>query len=287
MRPWLVLSACLGLAACNTNSSEVGGVNDDAGNSGGAAGNGGTAGSGGSSASGGSAGSGGTAGGGASGGSGGLHCESAASEFRAFAAANNHCQVRDDCFDATPECLQMDQCEQNLTSKDIDRDQLQDFANRLEACATWSCGACAVVFAEPDCVDERCVPGTLHQECGGPGSIQCNAGQYCDKPDGADCGPAPCRGTCTLSPESCPGNSCTGVCGDDGKAYCSVCEAHKAGADDVAGDTCNLSGKTAGETCKLDGECQGGLKCCYPCGIDGCDDQCTVPEANGECPALP
>lgn len=77
------------------------------------------------------------------------------------------------------------------------------------------------------------------------------------------------------------------MCGDDGKAYCSVCEAHKTGADDVVGDTCNLSGKTAGETCKLDGECQGGLKCCYPCGIDGCDNQCTVPEANGECPALP
>lgn len=287
MRTWLVFSVCLGLAACDTNSSEVGGVNDKVGESGGSGGTAGTAGSGASGGSSGVAGNGGSGGTSGGSGSGGLGCDTAAEEFRAFAAANNHCEVRTDCFDATPECLAMDQCEQNLTSKDIDRDQLQDYANRLEACATWTCGACAVAFNEPDCVENRCVEGTLNQECGGPAQVACNAGQYCDKPEGADCGPAPCRGTCKESPASCPTAECLGVCGEDGKAYCNACEAHKAGVDDVAGDSCNLSGKKVGETCQNDPECQGGLKCCYPCGIAGCENQCMAPDQSGECPALP
>ncbi|MCA9647597.1 MAG: hypothetical protein H6718_32220 [Polyangiaceae bacterium] len=288
MRTWLILGACLGLAACDTNSSEVGGVNDKVGNQGGTggqAGSGGTAGSGATGGTAGSAGNGGNAGSSGSGGS--LGCDTVADEFRAFAAANNHCTTRDDCFDATPECLAMDQCEQNLTSQDIDRDQLQDYANRMQACATWTCGACAVQWAEPDCVNNQCVPGTLNQECGGPAQVQCNAGQYCDKPDGADCGPGPCFGTCKLSPEGCVTAECLGVCGDDGKVYCNACEAHKAGVDDVAGDSCNLNGKGIGDTCQTDPECQGGLKCCYPCGIAGCDNQCMVPDESGECPLFP
>ncbi len=280
MRTWLILGVCAGLAACDINSSEVGGVNDQVGNTGGAAGSGsaGSAGSSGSGATSGSGGSGATSGSGGNAGAGGLYCDDVAGDLRAFAAANNTCEVREDCRDITPLCLLPDVCEQNLTNKDYDADQYQDLVNRANACATWVCGGCTIAWGEPDCVDNSCVPGTLHQPC--QSGSDCNAGQFCDKTNGKD-------GICTDQPEGCPTAECLGVCGEDGKAYCNACEAHKNGVDDVVGDSCNLGGKQSGEICDLDDDCQGGLKCCYPCGIAGCDNQCAVPEPSGECPALP
>jgi len=39
--------------------------------------------------------------------------------------------------------------------------------------------------------------------------------------------------------------------------------------------------------CKEDLQCPVGLKCCYPCGFPGCDNRCTQPSLNGNCPLIP
>ena len=39
--------------------------------------------------------------------------------------------------------------------------------------------------------------------------------------------------------------------------------------------------------CKEDLQCPPGLKCCYPCGIPGCENRCAQPSQDGHCPAFP
>jgi len=39
--------------------------------------------------------------------------------------------------------------------------------------------------------------------------------------------------------------------------------------------------------CKEDLQCPFGLKCCYPCGIPGCENRCIPPSPNGNCPQFP
>jgi len=39
--------------------------------------------------------------------------------------------------------------------------------------------------------------------------------------------------------------------------------------------------------CQEDLQCPFGLKCCYPCGIPGCENRCSPPDQNGNCPAFP
>ncbi|HEV8581280.1 MAG TPA: hypothetical protein VGX68_19620 [Thermoanaerobaculia bacterium] len=39
--------------------------------------------------------------------------------------------------------------------------------------------------------------------------------------------------------------------------------------------------------CQEDLQCPSGLKCCYPCGIAGCENRCSRPSENGHCPAFP
>ncbi len=52
-------------------------------------------------------------------------------------------------------------------------------------------------------------------------------------------------------------------------------------ADQAPDPDCN---KAEGETCGSDVECQSGLKCCYPCGQPGCDDECSsMLDNNGDC----
>jgi hypothetical protein len=41
-----------------------------------------------------------------------------------------------------------------------------------------------------------------------------------------------------------------------------------------------------GSLCAVDAECAEGLLCCYPCGVAGCENQCTVP-VEGQCPLYP
>jgi hypothetical protein len=46
-------------------------------------------------------------------------------------------------------------------------------------------------------------------------------------------------------------------------------------------------GKNAGDDCASDDECSGNLICCYPCGVQGCHNVCTVPNKSGTCPLMP
>jgi hypothetical protein len=43
----------------------------------------------------------------------------------------------------------------------------------------------------------------------------------------------------------------------------------------------------AGGACTSDVECTPGTKCCYPCGIPGCTNQCIAVPAGGSCPLYP
>jgi hypothetical protein len=71
-------------------------------------------------------------------------------------------------------------------------------------------------------------------------------------------------------------NTCT--CGEDGRITCRmVCEG--------SGGSCG--GGPIGTRCDTDSQCHSLLKCCYPCGIEGCQNECMMPMPNGQCPLFP
>jgi hypothetical protein len=47
------------------------------------------------------------------------------------------------------------------------------------------------------------------------------------------------------------------------------------------------AGLPAGAECSGADVCGAGLKCCYPCGIQGCTNRCITPDASGQCPMFP
>jgi hypothetical protein len=51
---------------------------------------------------------------------------------------------------------------------------------------------------------------------------------------------------------------------------------------------CTVDGGAAGTQCLDDTECADGLKCCYPCGVPDCFNQCMEPDMmTGDCPMFP
>lgn len=42
-----------------------------------------------------------------------------------------------------------------------------------------------------------------------------------------------------------------------------------------------------GRACTLDTDCAPGLACCYPCGVEGCENVCMHVEPGSGCPAIP
>jgi hypothetical protein len=44
---------------------------------------------------------------------------------------------------------------------------------------------------------------------------------------------------------------------------------------------------TDGGACTSDTDCTTGLKCCYPCGVQGCTNKCITPLAGNTCPHYP
>lgn len=86
--------------------------------------------------------------------------------------------------------------------------------------------------------------------------------------------------TCPLGcPSSCP-ETATTVCDCVGGA-CEVVH-----SDGGASDGGPRPDAAVGTACTSDSECGSGLLCCYPCGIPGCTNACSVP-MDGQCPALP
>jgi hypothetical protein len=125
--------------------------------------------------------------------------------------------------------------------------------------------------------------GSAGKVCGGFINTQCGPGEYCDFP--GHCGATEQTGVCKPMPDDCL-QDCPGVCGCDGKIHCNACLAAQVGVDVSDKNDC-WGTKKAGENCASETECMAGLKCCYPCGIPGCQNQCMAPDASGQCPAFP
>jgi hypothetical protein len=105
-----------------------------------------------------------------------------------------------------------------------------------------------------ECIDtgDRCTPGVAL-----PPEQQCVRGVDC------------CVNTCT--------------CGDDGTVRCQM----KCDSSSGSGGTCGSDAGGPGTLCQSDSQCGSGLKCCYPCGIPDCENQCMAPMPNGQCPLFP
>lgn len=150
----------------------------------------------------------------------------------------------------------------------------------------------AIYNALGDCEAGNAVPGTCMDDTTWPeelclSDLDCDAGQACTGawtcPPGARCiepvYPGLCltvptqEGSCYTDQGCSSGTTCTGswVCDVVGGEMCGGLMASPGTCQPLplgnVGDPCGLYG----------GACQAGLACCYPCGIPGCIDQCTVP----------
>lgn len=145
---------------------------------------------------------------------------------------------------------------------------------------------------------------------------------YCVS-DEVDPDPGNCYGevTCLMDPPTCPDGTLPGIADQCYTGYCiplGDCESAPSCAE-VATEaacvartdcapiyqgvdcTCDDTGCTCadwlyqecaagGDTelgCTSDDQCGPGERCCYPCGIPGCTNQCMAPDAAGECPMFP
>jgi hypothetical protein len=123
---------------------------------------------------------------------------------------------------------------------------------------------------------------------GGPCTTdaQCGAGHSCGFAVADGCGAAgSCFATMGVTCQlymagcACDGSEVNLVCNGLPDGYASRPVLHSG--------TCQ-GGLEAGADCAPDaGDCAAGLKCCYPCGIPGCHNQCLQPGANGMCPLFP
>jgi hypothetical protein len=115
-------------------------------------------------------------------------------------------------------------------------------------------------------------PGACgHYRCGQPNA--CNA-----IIPGCDCG----AGKSFVEGQGCVGDpACGGAVGEPCDPFDSRCAPGLICLERGPESFCSEPG------CAGDDECAPGLKCCYPCGIQGCVNQCIQPDANGECPLFP
>lgn len=118
-----------------------------------------------------------------------------------------------------------------------------------------------------------CSSGPIGGGTGGGGNACIDAGDACTP--GV---PIPRDEQCVVGFDCCV-NVCT--CGTDGKVRCEVtCDGNGSGG------ACGGDGGP-GTRCDSDSVCGSGLKCCYPCGIAGCENQCMAPMPDGRCPLFP
>ena len=211
-----------------------------------------------------------------SGGSDAASCGSLTDELRELAAPGAACESSSECVVLTASCLVTGSCEPYVTRFDYDQRGYEDLLDRARGCVESSsrCSSCAGMGAV--CDKGQCVADTIHLPCSS--SEGCNSSQYCHRlvSGAAD-------GICELRPEVC-NEGCPGVCGEDGKRYCSTCDSRRAGVDVNSSDTSCGEGKVEHEECEMTSECESQLRCCSPCGQVWCNNVCTVPAAGGACP---
>jgi hypothetical protein len=150
------------------------------------------------------------------------------------------------------------------------------------------CNACGAQQAGVDDSSSiTCLPdsdGGL-KKCGGSGNAKCAVDEFCEFANG--CGAPGAEGVCVKKPVGCD-TDCPGVCGCDGKFYCNECNANTAGTNASNDQSCKKTdGGAQGTPCTDSNQCNSGLKCCYPCGVQGCENQCIPPDPSGNCPLFP
>jgi hypothetical protein len=115
--------------------------------------------------------------------------------------------------------------------------------------------------------DAQCSPGQL---CGFLEADGCSAQGSCVPNTGALCN--------AISPGcACDGTEINIICTGLPPGYVSKPLLHRG----------QCGGLEAGAGCSSDSQCATGLKCCYPCGIPGCSNECVMPDPGGKCPLYP
>lgn len=133
------------------------------------------------------------------------------------------------------------------------------------------------------------VGGAVSETCGGFIGLDCPGDKWCNFDESvAPCGNADVSGRCVARPMGCD-LLYAPVCGCDGAVYSNECAANAAGMD-ITGDTSCFpveidSGVSMGG-CTSDSDCANGERCCYPCGIPGCQNEC-MPTMGAGCPLFP
>jgi Kazal-type serine protease inhibitor domain len=99
------------------------------------------------------------------------------------------------------------------------------------------------------------------RSCGGFAGAACAADEFCDYPDGSQCGANDATGTCKQRPQACI-DVYSPVCGCDGVEYSNLCYANGAGTDVAFAGPCESPptppgscGAETGATCASDEYC--------------------------------
>ncbi|MEO8906416.1 MAG: hypothetical protein ABI488_27545 [Polyangiaceae bacterium] len=143
------------------------------------------------------------------------------------------------------------------------------------------CNRCSCLDGQLACTLRACVPPPP-QLCGGIAGIACGKGEYCNYPDGAQCGAGDQNGECSSTPGGCLADFAP-VCGCDEKVYGNACSAAAAGVSVAHTGACSAQAGSCSVT--VDGVSYPDGTSNIPAG-DGCN-VCTCNMSALSCSARP